>query len=272
MRTWIALPILALLIAGCGSSSLVSRGDDGDTTTEELKRRVLELQRQTTVHELEIERLQRRLAELEGQRPRPAEVERPARALPPVREIPVETIESPSIEESDLEAVSLGKPEPSPVAERPPAGAASPRSPTEGSGPRAEAPAATAALITPEEQRAYDRGYTLYHQGRYLDAEGELLGFQRRYPESTLADNAQYWIGECRYARKDIEGALAAFRETVERFPGGNKVPDALLKAGQCFEALEDRNGAAATYREVMDRYPTSSAAARARDRLQALE
>ncbi len=262
MRIWIVLPMLALLTAGCGSSSLVSRRGGGDTTTEELKRRVLELQRQTTVHELEIERLQKRLAKLEQQGKRPMESLPESRTVPPVREIPIETIGSPSIEESDLEAVSLGKPKAPP---RVPSPAKSPP-------PQVEASPPVAAPISAQEQQAYDRGYTLYHQGRYLDAESELRTFQGQYPNSALADNSQYWIGECRYARKDIEGALAAFRETVERFPDGNKVPDALLKAGQCFEALEDRGGAVETYREVLDRYPTSSAAARAQDRLRALE
>ncbi|MCK5381589.1 MAG: tetratricopeptide repeat protein, partial [Candidatus Latescibacteria bacterium] len=78
--------------------------------------------------------------------------------------------------------------------------------------------------------------------------EGALLSYQRRkftramrafrevlhVPHShALKDNAQYWIGECRWGRKDFSGAMDAFRETVERYPDGNKVPDALLKVGQ---------------------------------------
>ncbi|MCB1037093.1 MAG: tol-pal system protein YbgF [Acidobacteria bacterium] len=263
MKTWLLVPILACMAVGC-SSSLVSRRDDGAETTEELKRRVLELQRQSTVHELEIERLKSRLEALEkkgasGQQParRSPEVEPPTRP-----EDPLETIAPPAIEESDLEAVSLGKPAPTHAASDtlPPAHTA----PT--------TPAEVASPVSAEEQEAYDRGYTLYHQGRYLNAEGELRRFLQSHPESSLADNAQYWIGESRYARKDLEGALAAFRETIERYPEGNKVPDALLKAGQCFEALEDRGAAVETYRTLVERYPTSSAAARAEDRLKSLE
>ena len=104
--------------------------------------------------------------------------------------------------------------------------------------PAAPAPAATARrrepasrsrrapeASSPATQALYDRGYTLYHQGHYVDAEASFQRFLQANPGSELADNAQYWIGECRYSRNDIRGALAAFRETVERFPRGTRCP-----------------------------------------------
>jgi tol-pal system protein YbgF len=113
----------------------------------------------------------------------------------------------------------------------------------------------------------YDRGYSLYHQGHFVDAESSFQRFLQANTGSELADNAQYWIGECRYARSDLRGALAAFRETVERYPKGNKVPDALLKAGQSLEGLGDVEGARVTYREVVRRFPGTAAAAVAEER-----
>jgi tol-pal system protein YbgF len=100
-----------------------------------------------------------------------------------------------------------------------------------------------------------------------VDAEASFQRFLQANPKSELADNAQYWIGECRYARGDNRGALAAFRETVERYPEGNKVPDALLKAGQSLEALGDSDGARASYAEVVRRYAGTAAAAVAEER-----
>ena len=78
-----------------------------------------------------------------------------------------------------------------------------------------------------------------------MDAEASFQRFLQANPKSELADNAQYWIGECRYSRNDLKGALAAFREVVERFPKGNKVPDAMLKAGQCLEGMGTSRGPA---------------------------
>jgi tol-pal system protein YbgF len=125
--------------------------------------------------------------------------------------------------------------------------------------------------VTPAAQALYDRGYTLFHQGKYLDAEATFQQFLHSHPATDLTDNAQFWIGEARYARDDLRGALAAFRETVERYPAGNKVADALLKAGQCLEGLGDLEGARASYREVIERFPGSAAAAVGEERLEAM-
>src|SRR5260370_41255225 len=85
--------------------------------------------------------------------------------------------------------------------------------------------------VTPAVQALYDRGYTLYHQKHYVDAEASFQRFLQAEPHSELADNAQYWIGECRDSRGDMGGALAAFPETAEAYPTRNKTPDALLNA-----------------------------------------
>jgi tol-pal system protein YbgF len=119
----------------------------------------------------------------------------------------------------------------------------------------------------PATQALYDRGYTQFHQGRFIDAEASFQRFLQANPDSELADNAQYWIGECRYSRGDLRGALSAFRQTVERYPNGNKVPDALLKAGQCLEGTGDRDGARVTYQEVIRRFPGTVAATVAEER-----
>jgi tol-pal system protein YbgF len=121
--------------------------------------------------------------------------------------------------------------------------------------------------VTPAVQALYDRGYTLYHQKHYVDAESSFQRFLQAEPKSELADNAQYWIGECRYSRGDMRGALAAFRETVARYPVGNKTADALLKAGMSLENLGDKEAARNTYQEVLKRYPGTAVAAVAEER-----
>ena len=131
---------------------------------------------------------------------------------------------------------------------------------------------ATLQPVEPAAQALYDRGYTLYHQGKYLDAEASFQRFLQAYPATELSDNAQFWIGESRYARGDIRGALAAFREVVQKYPDGNKVPDALIKEGDCLEKLGDRDGARDRYNEVKRRFPDSGAAVMAADRLTDLD
>jgi tol-pal system protein YbgF len=125
--------------------------------------------------------------------------------------------------------------------------------------------------ITPAAQALYDQGYSLYHQGSYVDAEETFQRFLAAYAATDLADNAQFWIGQCRLGRNELQSALAAFRQTVREHPQGNKAPDALLAAGQVLERLNDTPGARATYLEVERQFPGTTASAEAAKRRQRL-
>jgi tol-pal system protein YbgF len=189
-----------------------------------------------------------------------------------------------AIDEMDIDvpparsAQSFTPPQPSPRATpaRPPVASSTPPPPVPmpSTAPPATAQVPTSPVlegkrepVTPAVQALYDRGYTLYHQKHYVDAESSFQRFLQAEPNSELADNAQYWIGECRYSRGDMRGALAAFRETVARYPAGNKTADALLKAGMSLENLGDKEAARNTYQEVLKRYPGTAVAAVAEER-----
>lgn len=138
-----------------------------------------------------------------------------------------------------------------------------------------ETQAAPPAVVLQEAHAAartlYDDSYTLFHEKSYSAAESGFRRFLELYPATELTDNAQFWIGECRFAQGKYKEALDAFLATVEHFPDGNKVPDAFYKAGKCLEALGDRRRAMATYEEAVLRFPSSAAAASAQERLAAL-
>lgn len=244
---------LFLLAAGCAGSAL--RPDDTQQQEiQALKARILELQREAAMNQVELAQLRQQMAGIEG---RGGGGARPAAPAPEIRREPAAVVVEP-IEEVDID-LPESAPQPPPRRTPPPA-AVKPA-------PAGRADEAPSEVISPANQVLYDRGYTLFHQGRFVDAEASFQRFLQANPESELADNAQYWIGECRYSRNDMKGALAAFRETIERFPKGNKVADAMLKAGQCLEAMGDIEGARVTYREVARRFTGTAAAAVAEER-----
>jgi tol-pal system protein YbgF len=220
---------------------------------------VVELQRQAAMAAAEIRLLRQSLAALQVEVERLAtEVDRAA--MPP--ELPGGV--TPRFETTDLEPMTIPE---APAAPAPPL---APRETTPAADtvpPRTVG--AAGASVPPAGQAIYDQGYTLYHQGRYVDAESSFQRFLQAYGTSELGDNAQYWIGESRFARQDYRGALAAFQEVLDRYPAGNKAGDALLKAGDCLARLGDAAGAALRYRQVADRFPGSAAAEMARDRLE---
>lgn len=115
----------------------------------------------------------------------------------------------------------------------------------------------------------YRSAVELVKSGKHDEAVTALRAFLKTYPRHDYADNAQYWLGESFYARKDYQQALTEFRATIETYPRGNKVPDALLKVGYCYSALGQKDKARAIMEQVVNLYPKSEPAALAAKRLE---
>jgi tol-pal system protein YbgF len=220
-----------------------------------------ELQRQAAMAAAEIRLLRQSLAALQ------VEVERLASELD--RATPPPSLPGSSavrFETSDLDPVTIQPSPATPSPESPPR--QEPREAPSAIVPARPPVATPSAPVPADGQSLYDQGYTLYHQGRYVDAESSFQRFLQAHGGTELADNAQFWIGESRFARQDHRGALAAFQEVVDRYPDGNKVGDALLKAGDCLARLGDVSAAMERYREVLERFPGSAASVMAEERL----
>ena len=111
----------------------------------------------------------------------------------------------------------------------------------------------------------YKTAFDLMEAGKYTEAERSFADFIRRFPQSDLADNAQYWIGECLYSQKNYQDAEKAFEAVPEHFPFGNKVPDAMYKQAVCQIQLGLKPQAEATIRKLTENFPDSEAAAKAK-------
>lgn len=276
--TRISVGALVLLLLGACTTVAPRSAPDRDEVAE-LREQIAVLQRRNTVTEVELQRLRVKVAELElaarqAQREAPREIARPVVSTGP--EVPIQPERVGVIESSDLAPPPVTEEvrAPNPQAEqlRPPG----PSTPSTLTAPVPTAPERRGSGTSTQPlddvaQELYDQGYREYNQGEFIAAETTFQRFLQRYPTTSLADNAQYWIGESRFGRGDLRGALAAFRETVSRFPEGNKAPDALLRAGRCLEGLGDPEAAIEAYRELVRRYPNSADALIAGDRIRDL-
>ena len=131
---------------------------------------------------------------------------------------------------------------------------------------RSEPPAAPRDDEATEEYKA---AVELVKSGNHPDAIAALRAFLTKHPRHDFADNAQYWLGEAHYAQKDYPRALVEFRNVIETYPRGNKVPDALLKVGYCYQALGQAEKARAVLEQVVNLYPQTPPAAVAAKRLE---
>jgi tol-pal system protein YbgF len=121
------------------------------------------------------------------------------------------------------------------------------------------------------EQTLYTQAFDALKTSNYPGAIGGFQTFLSSYPQSEMADNAQYWLGEAYYVTRDYERAGAAFRAVGEKWPNSRKAADALVKLG--FTQFETKRFADArvTLNDVITRYPDSDAARLAADRLKRL-
>ena len=118
----------------------------------------------------------------------------------------------------------------------------------------------------------YQAAFELLKEQRYEPAALAFQQFLVSYPDSELADNAQYWLAESYYVTQQFEEALSSFRVVIDEYPRSRKVPDALLKMGYCNYELERWGDARGALARVKEDYPETTAARLADQRLQRME
>jgi tol-pal system protein YbgF len=118
------------------------------------------------------------------------------------------------------------------------------------------------------EQAVYAQAFDALKAGSYSLAITGFKDFLTTYPNSSLAENAQYWLGEAYYVNHDYESAGGAFRTVLKKWPESRKAPDALLKLGYAQYAQKQYPAAKATLTDVTKKYPGTDAAKLAADRL----
>jgi tol-pal system protein YbgF len=124
----------------------------------------------------------------------------------------------------------------------------------------------------PQARDAYERLIAMFRQGNLDGAAQGFLHFLARYPQSELAPNALYWLGECYYGKRDYTRAIEAFDRVKLVYPTSEKVPAALLKKGFAYLALKDTHRASSVWRQVVDGYPKSPEANKALEKLAQLK
>jgi tol-pal system protein YbgF len=121
------------------------------------------------------------------------------------------------------------------------------------------------------EQAAYDAAFAALKGSDYPKAIAGFKSFVSSYPQSPLASNAQYWLGEAYYVTRDYPNAVTAFQAVTAQWPDSRKAPDALVKIGFTQAALGRNGDAKVTLESVLQRYPGTEAAQLATERLKRL-
>jgi tol-pal system protein YbgF len=109
-------------------------------------------------------------------------------------------------------------------------------------------------------------GDQMYHDAMKKLQDGDNAGAERGFkaflqsnPRHALAGNAQYWLGESYYARRDYQNAMTAFAEGYKTYKTSPKGPDNLLKLGITLAVMGRKADACQVFAKFSQDYPRAT-------------
>jgi tol-pal system protein YbgF len=108
--------------------------------------------------------------------------------------------------------------------------------------------------LSPKE--VYNMAYSDYRKGNFELAIDGFKMYREQFPESPLADNSLYWIGECYFSQKKYTEAIEQFNELLLNYPRGDKIPAAYLKKGISLMELRKKEESLIVFKLLISKYP----------------
>jgi tol-pal system protein YbgF len=138
-----------------------------------------------------------------------------------------------------------------------PAGAAAPPS------------VALAPGMTP--QRLYNTALADFTAGQWALCIEGFNTYVRNFARTDLADDAQWYVGECYHQDGKFAEAIDAYNRVITSYPKGDRVPDAYYKRGIALGAMGQADLARESFETLMKQFPDHDMARMAKQQLDRL-
>lgn len=130
------------------------------------------------------------------------------------------------------------------------------------------APAAVVKGDPAKEGAEYEAALNQFKAAKYKEAAGGFAAFVQKYPDNSLAPNAQYWLGNAWRALGDCRRSIEAESIVTTRYADSPKAPDAWLAIATCQQEMGNPTGVKRSLETVIAKYPNTPAAESAQQRL----
>ena len=117
----------------------------------------------------------------------------------------------------------------------------------------------------------YNNAVRDYNGGKNDLALQECSEYIKYYPNTDLAGNCYFYLGEIQFRQGNYEQAAQSYDQDLQNFPSGTKAASAQLKKGFSLLELGKKDEGVAELRRLIQRYPHSPEALQARERLRKL-
>lgn len=107
-------------------------------------------------------------------------------------------------------------------------------------------------------KQLYETAYGYLMQRDYTAAQSAFEDFLSRYPQDSLAGNAQYWLGEAHFVRGEYKAAASSFLKGYQNYTGNPRAADSLLKLAMSLDRLGQKAAACSSFGELSSRFPNA--------------
>ena len=126
-------------------------------------------------------------------------------------------------------------------------------------------------LAGPASDTLYQNALRDFTTGKYDMSQQEFGDYVKNYPNTDLASNAQFYLGEISYQQGNYKDAIAQYNLVLNNYPQSYKLNASLLKKGMAELELGMKATGIRDLKEVMRRFPGSDEARRAQAKLKEL-
>jgi tol-pal system protein YbgF len=133
-------------------------------------------------------------------------------------------------------------------------GTTTPGAAADPSAPSTTPTVALAPGMTP--QRMYNTSLADFTAGQWALCIDGFNTYLRNFSRTDLADDAQWYIGECYHQDGKFAEAIEAYNRLITNYPKGDRVPDAYYKRGIALSAMGQTDRARESFEALMKSFP----------------
>lgn len=124
---------------------------------------------------------------------------------------------------------------------------------------------------TVDAEKMFNNAFEDMRTGNYDLAIMQYEEFLTLFGNTALAGEAQYWLGECHYGKKDFAKAISEFEKVEKDYPDSKQLVPSLYKLARSYQETGNTTKARAIFNRIIDDYPDSFEVGPAKERLEEL-
>jgi tol-pal system protein YbgF len=108
-----------------------------------------------------------------------------------------------------------------------------------------------------------------FNAGRYDLAVSGFTDFVKQFPEAPQTPDAEYWIADAHFAKKEFGVAEKEYMQLIKKYPDGAKSCAVFYKLGLVYEQQEKKKSMEMVWNNLLQRCPDSEEAQSVKSRKQ---